>query len=252
MAGVFVTKGMTWGIPPGGLVISRDSAGKPVGGPMTIHVHFDVGPTWLEIALRHLEDAKVKRAVRIEAWQGTDEQAKAAALEGEFEASMQAITAAVTAIDAFYAVVRTKTQLPHDLIAAWRKNRTARDAQVSELLRRAFSLNSNDTHTRVLRQNLRELYRIRGQAVHPTGKIEAPVLHPELGVGVEWRFAEFRFENAYLAVRETVSMLCQLVTYGKPQNAQIQKYADTMRPRLQELQKAKALAPDPSPKHPTE
>jgi hypothetical protein len=52
-----------------------------------------------------LEDSKVKQLERIEAWKGTNQKAKAAALEGEFETSMQAIMAAAIAIDAFYAVV---------------------------------------------------------------------------------------------------------------------------------------------------
>src|SRR2546426_8136310 len=115
MAGVFISRGMTVAIPPGGLVISLDEAGNPVGN-LNLHVHFDVCPTWLEIALRHLEEAKANRLLRIEAWKGTDEDAKAAALEREFEASMQAIMAAAIAIDAFYAVMQTKAELADTLI----------------------------------------------------------------------------------------------------------------------------------------
>ena len=138
MAGVFVTRGMTWGTP--GVVISLDEAGKPVAGSMAIQVHFDVGPTWLQIALHHLEDSKVKQLERIEAWKGTNQKAKAAALEGEFETSMQAIMAAAIAIDAFYAVVQTKTKLPAHLITSWRAKKTASYAQICEVLRLAFSL----------------------------------------------------------------------------------------------------------------
>jgi hypothetical protein len=233
MGGVFVTKGMTFAVPAGGLTISLDAAGKPTGGTMSIEVHFDVGPTWLEIALDHLEDAKLKQALRVEAWKGKDDEAKAAALEREFEASMQAIMAAAIAIDAFYAVVQTKIKLPHGLITTWQTKKTARYVQVCEVLRRAFSLKPQAA--RFLRENLRVLYKMRDQAVHPTGKTVAPVLHSELQVGVEWRFVTFCFANADRAVRETVNMLCQLVTNGKPQNSAIQTYADGLRPRLQAL-----------------
>jgi len=248
MAGVFVTRGMTWGTP--GVVISLDEAGKPVAGNMAIQVHFDVGPTWLQIALHHLEDSKVKQLERIEAWKGTNQKAKAAALEGEFETSMQAIMAAAIAIDAFYAVVQTKTKLPAHLITSWRAKKTARYAQICEVLRLAFSLRPQAT--RVLRQNLRAIYKLRDKAIHPTGKLEAPVLHPELQVGVEWRFSDFRFENAYLVVRETLNMLCELVTSGKPQNSGVLKYAEAVRPKLEKFKKAEVLAKHPHPVRPAQ
>jgi hypothetical protein len=240
MAGVFVTKGMTFAVPAGGLTISLD---VPTGGTMSIEVHFDVGPTWLEIALHHLEDAKLKQALRVEAWKGQDDEAKAAALEREFEASMQAIMAAAIAIDAFYAVVQTKIKLPPDLVRTWRMKKTARYAQVSEVFRRAFSVRANEA--RVLRQNLQAIYKLRDQAVHPTGKTKTPVLHPELEVGVEWRFVAFCFANADRAVRETVNSLCQLITNGKPQNSAMQAYADGFRPKLQALS-LNTLTPTPN------
>jgi hypothetical protein len=126
MAGVFVPKGMTLVIPPGGLVLSLDDKGKPTGGSATIHVHFEVCPIWLRVALQHLEAAKASQAARALAWEGTDESAKGATLEQEFEASMQAIMSAAIAWDAFYAVVSSKITMPQELIAKWRKNRTAR------------------------------------------------------------------------------------------------------------------------------
>lgn len=37
-----------------------------------------------------------------------------------------------------------------------------------------------------LRANLKAIYRYRDLAVHPSGRIEAPMLHPELDLGMEW------------------------------------------------------------------
>src|ERR1019366_575207 len=97
MPGIFITKGMRVEIPPGGLVISL--SGPPP--PLRLHVHFDVCPSWCQLALRHLSNAKACASERDIAWAGTDESAKALALEREFEASMQAIVAAAIALDAF-------------------------------------------------------------------------------------------------------------------------------------------------------
>jgi hypothetical protein len=195
MTGIFVSKGMTLAVPPGGFTIGFGNDGKATSN-LTLHVRFDVCPSWADISLRHLQDAKQRRVGRQLAWDGTNEQEKAGALEREFEASMQAIMAAAIAIDAFYSIVKEHVLLPKSLVERWRKNRTARYSQVTEVLRRAFHL--KPTATAGLRHNLEEIYRLRDLAVHPSGQIEAPMMHPELNVGVEWRFAYFRAHNAEL------------------------------------------------------
>jgi hypothetical protein len=88
MVGVFISKGMTIGIPVGGLKIAIDSHGK-ITGNLTPHVRFDVGPTWIQLALRHLDDAKAKQDLRVAAWAGVDENQKSHSLEREFEASIK-------------------------------------------------------------------------------------------------------------------------------------------------------------------
>jgi len=235
VAGVFISRGMTVAIPAGGLVLSLDESGKPTGS-LTLHVHFDVCPTWFELALRHLEDAKNRQSARVAAWKTSDEDSKAATLEREFEASMQSIMASAIAVDAFYAVIQTKVKVPSTLITSWRKKRTPRYAQISEVLRIAFMLKPKGTA--LLRKNLKEIYRFRDVAIHPSGKIDAPLLHPEIQVGVEWRFAYFRYENALLIVRKALRMLCELVTSGKPKNDEVKKYCETLRPRIDPLQKS--------------
>ena len=100
MAGIYITRGMSVSIPSFSIRIRGD--GEIEGDPITLHVRFDVCPTWIQIAKRHLEAALAAKVNRAIAWQGTDENAKAQALEVEFEASMQAIMAAAIAWDAAY------------------------------------------------------------------------------------------------------------------------------------------------------
>jgi len=75
MVGVFISKGMAISIPAGGLKIAIDNQGK-VTGHLTPHVRFDVRPTWVQLALRHLDDAKAKKDLRVAAWSGADESQK--------------------------------------------------------------------------------------------------------------------------------------------------------------------------------
>jgi hypothetical protein len=232
MSGVFITRGMRVTIPSGGLTLAIGNHRK-VTGNVTIHVRFDVCPTWVQLALRHLDDAKAKKALRVAAWAGADEDQKAATLEREFEAAMQAIMAAAIAVDAFYALIQSHVHLPPSIVTKWRTNRTARYRQVTEVLQRGFQLKPKGVG--ILRQNLKEIYRVRDLAVHPSGKIEAPILHPELGVGVEWRFAYFSADNAELLVNAATWILWQLAYMGKPKDPEIQGYIAGLRPRLGDL-----------------
>jgi hypothetical protein len=226
---------MTVAIPPGGLLVAIGQEAEPTSSP-TSHVHFDAWPTWLELAIRHLLDAQVAQRARIETWKDADEHSKTGALEREFEASIQAIMASGIAVDSFHALVQTRVDLPQSLIDEWRDKRTPRYLQISEVLRRGFSLEPKSVSS--LRQTLAEIFRFRDLAIDPSGKMDVQILHPELGVGVEWRFAYFRYKNALLIVRATLRLIAELVASGKTKDADLQKYIDALRSSVEPLQNA--------------
>lgn len=229
--GIYITRGMTVSIPSFSIRIGED--GQLESDPVTLHVRFDVCPTWIQIAKRHLETALLAQSERQQVWAGSNEDAKAQALESEFEASMQAIMAAAIAWDAVYAVLREHVTIPAAMAEKWRKGRTARYTQVSETIRRAFSLKPKVASA--LRANLKEIYRYRDLAVHPSGKIEAPMLHPELDLGMEWRFVYFRAKNAELAVMAAAAMLWDLANNGKAKDPKVTEYQKALSSRLQEV-----------------
>ena len=231
MPGIFITRGMSVAIPSFSIRIRED--GEIEGDPITLHVRFDVCPTWIQIAKRHLDEALTAKVNRESAWLGTDENAKAQALEVEFEASMQAVMAAAIAWDAVYSVLREHVAIPQSTVEKWRKGRTARFTQIAEVVRRAFALKPKGASA--LRKNLKELYRYRDLAVHPSGKIEAPLLHPEINVGMEWRFVYFRAANAELAVMAAAAMLWDLAHNGKSKDSKISEYQRTLASRLDEI-----------------
>ena len=71
--------------------------------------------------------------------------------------------------------------------------------------------------------------------MHPSGVPEEAILHPELNVGVEWRFVYFRAANAEDVVNAMTAILWDLVNQGKPANNQIADYAKGLRVRLGEV-----------------
>ena len=110
---------MTLSVPNFSIRIRDD--GEIEGDPITLHVRFDVCPTWIQIAKRHLDSALMAKASREIAWLGVDEVVKTQTLEAEFEASMQAIMAAAIAWDALYAVLREHVTIPPAMAEKWRK-----------------------------------------------------------------------------------------------------------------------------------
>src|SRR6267143_1517474 len=103
MSNVSPPRAVTVALPDGSLAVAIGQDAEPASSP-TSHIHFDVCPTWLELAIRHLSDAQVAQAARIKTWRDADEHSKTGALEWEFGASLQAIVTSAIAVDALYAV----------------------------------------------------------------------------------------------------------------------------------------------------
>jgi hypothetical protein len=200
---------------------------------------FDVCPTWLELAIRHLSDAGAAQVSRVAECRGTDGIAEIGMLQWEFEASLQAVVACGIAVQAFGAAIQSKVQLPQQVNDEWQRQGTPRYIQISEVLRRAFGLNAKNASG--VRQCLGEILRFHDLAIDPSQKSGATVFHPGLSTAVEWRFAYFRYENALLIVRATLRLIWELVALGKPYEADVEKYVDGLRPKVEPLQNSVAL-----------
>jgi hypothetical protein len=231
MTGVRISKGMTVGVREFSIRLRAD--GTFAGDPVILHVLFDVCPTWIRLANRHSAVARKTQAERQAKWQCADEDTRSQLLEDEFESSMQAMVSATIAWDALYSIVREHVEIPPAMLDRWRKGGTARYTQVAEVVRRAFGLKPKGAAA--LRSNLKEIFRCRDRAVHPSGKLEPAVNHPELDVGVEWRFAFYRAGNANFVVSVATAMLWDLAHQGKPKSDKVASYQQVLASKLQEF-----------------
>ncbi len=197
--GILVTRGTSVQIPAGGLRIKLGP--EPKVEPLMLHLSLNMWLPWLEIALEHLAEARSEHerliAERDRGGEVGDPLVK------ESRAAMQAMVAAAISFDALYAAAKERITLPPSLIERWRGRGTARYRQVTEVLRRAFGLKKQSTAN--VRGVAKELYRFRDIAVHPPASFSAPVLHPDLGSGVERRLVVFSYANAQLAVRAALA-----------------------------------------------
>jgi len=61
------------------------------------------------------------------------------------------------------------------------------------------------------------------------------LLHPELDVGMEWRFVYFRARNAEMAVLGAAAMLWDLASNGRSKDVKVTEYQRTLLARLEEI-----------------
>jgi hypothetical protein len=195
--GVHISRGVRLRIPVGGLVIHKDTGDDPRMEVIAVELQLDTCVHWLEIALEHLAAAKQAHEALLTA--PANSPTCGSLLDREFKASVQAAVAAATFFEALYAtaVERDPRKPPHT------KNRSTRYAVVTEQLRRSFGLRKQGTTN--LRSVLKEIYRFRDQAVHPSAAFTQPMLHPQLQVGVEHRFVMFSFSSAKELVRAALA-----------------------------------------------
>lgn len=198
--GIHISRGVTTRIPVGGLVIGMGADGRPTGSAR-LELQLDTCIHWLEIAVEHLSRAKEIRDELLR--QRASGTTNFIDLDREFKACVQASVAAATFFEALYAAVLERVPTKPSVKGAKRHQRPARYAVVTEALRQAFGLRKQGTAN--LRGVLKEVYRFRDEAVHPSAKFSEPIAHPELGVGVERRFVMFSFDSARQLVRAALA-----------------------------------------------
>lgn len=205
---VFIIEGMSLRIPAGGLSISIDEAGGQEAS-VTFHVVYEIWPHWLEIACDHAETANEFRRQLHGVGAGNEDE-KGRLLVEECKAAMVGIASSVIGLDAFFAGVCERLPAYPALRSKWvsQKRKPSRSSQVSQVFQRAFRYDPA-LYSR-LRVALKDLYRIRDVAVHPSAGFQPPVQHDILGVGVEWRFATFTATNASKAV----SLACDIIQHS--------------------------------------
>lgn len=237
MAGVFITKGMTLQISN----ISIPLSGEP---SLTLRGSFDVLLLWLGIALKHLDQAKVDHMKTIESWRNdVDPNLKAETIESEAESSMQAMMAAVTAVEAFYANLKERTELKTTQRKNSVKSGAKRAYYVAELFKQSFRLGEKDFFN--LRKDLEEIYKYRDAAVHPPAELREFMPHPELDQGVEWRFVWFRYRNALVCVQEVINIIGDLANSNKYRNQKIEQYCKALVPKIAALCESREKYPPP-------
>jgi hypothetical protein len=166
-----------------------------------LELQLDTSIHWLEIAMEHLLEASRLHKNLLSS--KANESINSSELDQEFKSCVQATVAAATFFEALYTAVLERLPSKPMVKGSNRNQRPARYAIVTEALRQAFGLKKQGTSN--LRAVLKEIYRFRDEAVHPSSKFSAPVHRAEFGVWVERRFVMFSYGNARQIVRAALA-----------------------------------------------
>lgn len=204
--GVLIFKGMSVGILEGDLSIGCDDDGE-FQGEVVLSTSYDVLPIWLRIAHENVEHAKIAFEAIADRWdEDPDNQRKL--LLAELTAAVQTFVACGVAYDAFYEQIRPFAGISEMDAAAWKRKRTSRAAQVSEVIRRVYKLNDEDFTA--MKKAIEEIIKLRDVAVHPSLELKRTMTRPDLAVDVDWRFCAYCYENALKCYQNTMKTFIHL------------------------------------------
>jgi len=232
--GVFLVKGDTVSVPS--LTLSVNEQGEIEASPIYLHVGIDMTAYWLDIAYKHLLATEAAHKKLMIAKEKKDDEKISRYLKKESIAGMQSIMAAGIALDAYYASVKEHVDIPKETIDIWREKSTARYKQISEVLRMGFRL--KPPNSKSLRDILKQNFKFRDKAVHPSPGTAAPLLHVELNKVTDWRYATFRYYNAKAIYGLSLSIVFETSIKPDPKVADTLKaFCEKLMPRIKPLER---------------
>ncbi len=196
---------------------------------------------WAEIAIQQRQVALDCMSTRQEAWaQSKSEDKKAASLAKEFQATMQAVIAAATCIDAFYDHLVPFAPISESTREAWNRKKTARYIRIAETLRVAFRIKPDEMKQCI--EHLKPIYLLRDFSVHPSSAPAPPYPHPDLDIRTDWRLTVYRGDIADVLVTNALRLLWDATRGTKCRSEKLTTFMDNFRTRVEEL------LPDGEPK----
>lgn len=205
--GVLIFEGMKVGILPGDMQIGIDESGAPKSHAI-LSTAYNVLPIWLRAARDSLRHAKAASDDVGKRWNDVDDNGRKELLISELEPSLQVFVACGIVLDALYDLLRPYANISDTDLEKWRRNKTGRGKQIAEVIRRVYKLDNKVF--KQFRQNISEIVRYRDLAVHPSHDLKNACNRPDIPVGVDWKFAMYRFQNSercYIATTEVLRYL---------------------------------------------
>lgn len=210
MPGVLIFEGMTVGVLEGDFTINVDDSGQ-TSSKLILSTSYNVLPIWLKIAYENITLSKKASEAISNKW-CNDPQIQKELLLTELTPSIQVFVACGAALDAIYDQLKPYANISPSDIESWKEKKTARSAQITEIIRRVYRLNNE--MTRAFKKNIKSIMEFRDQIIHPAHEIKQSCTRPDIPVGVDWRFAAYRFANSAICYQRTMEMFIHMYEKG--------------------------------------
>jgi len=204
--GVLIFQGMKVGVLPDDFTVSIDESGG-INSKLVLSTAYNVLPIWIRIARDNLVEAKKASEDVAKRW-GEDEEEQKELLISELEPALQVFVSCGIALDALYDQFRPYAKLTESEIEKWHANKTGRAKQIAEVIRRVYKLDGAVFSQ--FKQNIAEIIKYRDLAVHPSQELRNICTRPDIPVGIDWKFAAYRFSNSERCFNSTIQMLTYL------------------------------------------
>lgn len=209
--GVLIFEGMKVGFLPGDMQISIDKAGIPKSHAI-LSTAYNVLPIWIRIAHDNLKQSKNASIGIPNNWNKLNDEKRKELLIAELEPSLQVFVSCGIVLDCLYDQLREYAKITDDEIKKWRENKTSRDKQIAEVIRRVFNLKPKIFKN--IAQNIREIIKYRDLAVHPSHELKNACNRPDIPVGVDWKFSVYRYSNSEKCYTATIEIVKYLFKIG--------------------------------------
>lgn len=199
--------------------------------PVRIFIRPHLWPTWAEIAIDEMADARVARQEMKRAAEEPGKQGLGELLGKELKASLVSIAAASHSLDALYGVLVEMVVEP-ELREKWREKRVSgkkgppRHRQVYETIRRAVVADAETLKRWTA--DFEWLFDLRDAAVHHKEEAAQAVPHPSGTTSSSEIYLSYCVETAGRAVDLLLEVLTQVVTSPRPNRADVVKWAGDM------------------------
>lgn len=202
---VLVFEGMKLGVLENDFTITVDEDGG-LSSKLVLSTSYNVIPLWLRLAQENCSEAKAKHEEITTDWPN-DEEGQKLLLLSELRSSMLAIVACAISIDALYELVKRFAKLDEATLKGWQKGKKSRSHQIVEVFRRVFSLDKHEAKR--CKKVVKDILDLRDRAVHPSHRLERSVQRTDIDLGVDWRFAAYRYSNCEIALNNTLNMFSE-------------------------------------------
>jgi hypothetical protein len=234
--GINVPNGADFRIPAGSLRIELVD-GEPTMSVGPVEIRTDLWPHWIEVAKAALSRARTANALNPGLGCGRDAEFQAL-LEQELQECLIACAAAAFALEAFaYSVQYHDSGAP--IVAA------STSGWMHQVFLRAFRMPNEQS--RAVRSSLREVFKWRNRAVHPSAEFAEPITHPQFFAGMEPRYIWFRVENAETVVRFARDLIYSLLHQARPGVPGLTAWCEAMIGRETLWQPIRDGVEDPAP-----